>query len=255
MQPGRDSYPLRDVLAYPPAVLEREDHGIRVGVRYEREWQDGFGARGWKLNHTLADPEIIASTRETGDRIPTSVFVHDVLDHLLSGFAPSGHRAEAMALAQLGERTDSDIRGDYEQMVREDLLAGRVVGESLERFIGPWLLALAHGKKTPAGIIQTLCERMGKDRLVVRLVERFETLGHEGHHHARGSWEVLGLPHAGRASIGLALQKVLSQADTDVQRNDLEQAEAHIRISTHRVSLEVIHPGGRRVFAADVKTP
>jgi hypothetical protein len=29
---------------------------------------DGFGARGWKLNSTLDDPEIIASTRETGKR-------------------------------------------------------------------------------------------------------------------------------------------------------------------------------------------
>ncbi|MFN2348484.1 MAG: hypothetical protein ABR558_02765 [Thioalkalivibrio sp.] len=147
MQPGRDTYPLRDVLAYPPSVLKRDGNYVTVGAHYERIWQDGFGARGWKLNHTLNDPEIIASTRETGNSIPTSVFVHDVLDHLFSGFAPSGHRAEAMAMA---------------------------------------------------------------------------------------------------------LQKALTQAVTDAQHSDVDEAEVRIRISANRVSLEVIHPGGRRVFTTDV---
>jgi hypothetical protein len=49
---------------------------------YGRTWRDGFGARGWKVAGAVNDPEVIASTAETGERIPTSVFVHDILDHL-----------------------------------------------------------------------------------------------------------------------------------------------------------------------------
>jgi len=60
------------------------------------------------VNATIGDPEIIASTRETGQRINTSAFVHDILDHFLSGFGVSGHRSEAMTLIQLSKRTGSD---------------------------------------------------------------------------------------------------------------------------------------------------
>ena len=60
------------------------------------------------MNATIGDPEIIASTRETGQRINTSAFVHDILDHFLSGFGVSGHRSEAMTLIQLSKRTGSD---------------------------------------------------------------------------------------------------------------------------------------------------
>ncbi|MBK1716092.1 hypothetical protein [Thiocystis violacea] len=67
----------------------------------------------------LADPEIIASTRETGGVLPTSVLIHDALDHLISGFAPSGHRAEAMALAQLAERAVSRQRSASSRCMAE----------------------------------------------------------------------------------------------------------------------------------------
>jgi hypothetical protein len=88
--------PELDVPGYPPHMLHVDEARITIGARYRQTWTDGFGARGWKLNSTLGDPEIIASTHETGSAIPTSVLVHDILDHLLSGFAPSGHRAEAV---------------------------------------------------------------------------------------------------------------------------------------------------------------
>ena len=85
---------------------------VRVSCLYRRTWQDGFGARGWKLAGTANDPEVIASTAATGERIPTSVFVHDILDHFLCGLGPSGHRNEAVALLQLAARTgDEDYLG------------------------------------------------------------------------------------------------------------------------------------------------
>ena len=118
-----------DVAQYPSALLQITDTSVRVPVTYKQLWDDGFGARGWKINATISDPEIIASTRETGQNINTSVFIHDILDHFLSGFGVSGHRSEAMALIQLSNRTGSSPAPDYEQMVREDILNGRVNGE------------------------------------------------------------------------------------------------------------------------------
>jgi hypothetical protein len=114
------------VAQYPNNLLRIGDNSVQVPVTYKKVWDDGFGARGWKVNATIGDPEIIASTRETGQRINTSVFIHDILDHFLSGFGVSGHRSEAMALIQLSRRTGSDPRPDYEQLVREDILNGRV---------------------------------------------------------------------------------------------------------------------------------
>lgn len=81
---------------------------VEVSVTYRREWQDGYGARGWKLDVSLDDPEVIASTAEAGLRLPTSVLIQDILDHHLSGLALGGHRNEAVALHQLGLRTGAD---------------------------------------------------------------------------------------------------------------------------------------------------
>jgi len=112
--PAQESF--CSVEQYPQNLLRTDDDGVQVPVTYKKVWDDGFGARGWKVNATIGDPEIIASTRETGQRINTSVFIHDILDHFLSGFGVSGHRSEAMALIQLSKRTGSDPRPDYEQL-------------------------------------------------------------------------------------------------------------------------------------------
>ena len=244
--------PMRDVLAYPPHMLCVEQTRVIVGARYRRVWDDGFGARGWKPECALDDTWIIASTRETGDTIPTSVFVHDILDHLLSGFAPSGHRAEAMALVQLGSRTGSDITPDFEQLVREDLLAGHVNGEPLADFLGPDLTALA---PTPSGdpraLIDDLRRHLGEHELVRRLVLRFPILGQAGCPHARRSWARLGLPWTARTRLGLILQDLLDQADRWVESRHLAQAHAHIVLGTRGCTLALYIPGGIvRGFAA-----
>ena len=96
----------RSVEQYPQNLLRMADDGVQVPLTYKKVWDDGFGVRGWKVNVTIGDSEIIASTRETGQRINTSVFIHDILDHFLSGFGVSGHRSEAMALIQLSGNVD-----------------------------------------------------------------------------------------------------------------------------------------------------
>ncbi|MEW6611459.1 MAG: hypothetical protein ACOY5C_08085 [Pseudomonadota bacterium] len=187
---------------------------VAIPVTYRRTWPDGFGARGWKLDVTLDDPEIIASTAYHGGRIPTSVLIHDMLDHFVSGFRPSGHRAEAMALAQLAVRTGSDIRPDYEQMVDEDLMQGRVLGEPLEEFLPDSLLRLLPpGIGTNAEKIVYLSERFGHVELRTALVARFYELGAQGLPMARRNWRAIGLDYTRSSALGLCLQRLLEAAD------------------------------------------
>ena len=163
----------RDVAQYPRRYLYTDATGVHVPTTYRRVWDDGFGARGWKIDVSIGDPEIIASTRETGSRVETSVFVHDILDHLLSGFGVSGHRSEAMALAQLALRTASDIRSDFEQMVKEDLMKGRVNGENIREFIGPDLVSQVPAEVTEGrDVMGSLVARLGEAQVIARRAAR-----------------------------------------------------------------------------------
>ena len=186
--PTRNSY--IDVEQYPQDILKIGNDFIQVWATYKKVWDDGFGARGWKLNSTICDPEIIASTRETGQRINTSVFIHNILDHFLSGFGVSGHRSEAMALIQLSNRTGSNPRPDYEQMVREDIINGNVNGEDLLTFLPENLRAMVPSdtEMTDKEIIVFLKESLSEKYLIESLVENFFALGKSGENHASESW-------------------------------------------------------------------
>jgi len=236
----------RDVHAYPSTHLRLTLEGVRVPVSYRKTWNDGFGARGWKLDIASTDPVIIASTRETGGRIPTSVLIHDLLDHFLSGFDISGHRAEAMALIQLGKRTGSDIRRDYLQMVREDLHYGRVNHESLASFLPPALIANARmdGHIDGRELIQALQSEMGVEELEERLVQHFMDLGERGEAHAQDSLRLLGLKPSRCREIGLALQRVLAEVDQRVENEGIERLNATFIISNEQCALEIINAAG-----------
>lgn len=222
-----------DVEQYPQTLLQILDDAVQVQVSYKKVWDDDFGARGWKLDATIGDPEIIASTRDTGQKIPTSVFVHDILDHFLSGFGVSGHRSEAMALIQLYKRTGSDPRPDYEQMVKEDIINGRVNGESLITFLPEKLRAMLPEESMMADkeIIEFLKGSVDEKHLITSLVENFFTLGKSGENHASKSWKKLGLDTKKRTEIGLALQNVLNEVDRIAEESGVETIKASIIIS------------------------
>jgi hypothetical protein len=241
---GPDQSSFNDVAQYRSDLLQQVNGSVQVPVTYKKVWDDGFGARGWKVNATIGDPEIIASTRETGQRINTSVFVHDILDHFLSGFGVSGHRSEAMALIQLSKRTGSSPESDYEQLVREDILNGRVNGESLRDFLPAELCDMIpeNSQMTDKETIDSLKEKLGEKRLIKYLIDNFYRLGRVGESHAAESWKRLGLNPEKRAAIGLALQALLEVVDQRVEALGVEKLRGYIRINNRHVSFTMQGP-------------
>lgn len=230
-----------NVKQYPSELLQKVNDSVLVAVTYRKMWNVGFGVRGWKVNATIGDPEIIASTRETGQRINTSVFIHDILDHFLSGFGVSGHRSEAMALIQLSKRTGSDPRPDYEQLVREDILHGRVNGENFRDFLPACLHSIIpeNSGMTDKEMIIYLNEKLGEKCLIKYLVDNFFKVGKEGENHADESWKILGLDTKMRTNIGLALQSLLEFIDQTVEKIGINELHGVIRIDNRHVTFNM----------------
>jgi len=238
LEQAKSSY--KDVTQYPHKFLQINLDKIRIPVTYKKSWDDGFGARGWKVDVAIGDPQIIASTRETGQRINTSVFIHDILDHFLSGFGVSGHRSEAMALIQLAMRTGSSPESDYKQIIEEDILNGRVNGESMKSFLPSSLIDLLpdNADKSDKEIISFLKNALGVDRLTDTLVNHFFTLGKAGKKHAENNWMKLGLNHYKQTEMGDALQKILIEIDNKADELNIEEIKGRITIDNKHVSFD-----------------
>ncbi|MDA3869305.1 MAG: hypothetical protein PF589_05035 [Gammaproteobacteria bacterium] len=227
----------RDVRNYPEKFLKIIGDKLCLPVTYKKSWDDGFAARGWKLDASIGDPQIIASTRETGENINTSVFVHDILDHFLSGFGVSGHRSEAMALMQLSKRTGSDPRPDYEQNIREDILNGYVNGEPFAEFLPDQITELlpSDTKMSDKEISAFLKQNITANYLNDILVQHFFTLGKAGENHAIASRRKLGLVPDKQTETGLTLQKLLEHIDSEVKQADIDSLEGFISIDNSHV--------------------
>ncbi len=216
---------------------------VQLHCFYRSVWQDGFGARGWKLASAIDDPAVIAATAETGERIPTSVFVHDILDHTLCGLAMSGHRNEAVALIQLATRTGMAPTPDYAQMVDEDLLSRYASSELLYDFL-PCDLAekIPAGLRDGATIVTLLQDQLGLETLRQRLIDRFFELGEAGSPKAQQCFVEHGLDYHRRGPLGLALQQLLEHADALVQRREWQSATAKVWITAQRCGFHILAP-------------
>jgi len=220
---------------------------VEIPISYRREWDDGFGARGWKLDVAVDDPAVIAATAETGSRIPTSVVVHDVLDHWLCGLPLSGHRNEAGALYQLSVRTGSDPGPDFAQMVDEDLMHGRANGERLRDFLPPWLLEWAPERiDDDHKLIEALTQQLGAPALRQALIMRFFELGAAYAQQAVTEFEGVGLDYSRRSVYGEGLQQALRAADDWALREDLDQVRGMFILETERCSLDIEAPASVR---------
>ncbi len=221
----------------------REILPLSILVTYRHEWQDGYGARGWKLNCALDDPNVIAATAETGCRINTSVLIHDILDHYISGFPLSGHRNEAMALTQLASRTGSDPRADYEQMVDEDLMQGRVSGESFRSFLPEHLIRLLpEDSLSGKEIIEFLKEKTGHTSLRSILADHFFELGQQGIPMARANWRRHELDYEQRKGFGICLQNLLERGEEIIARGQHVDAAGKFVVSNRQCGLYIYNP-------------
>lgn len=223
---------------------------VHIPVTYMSSWNDGFGARGWKLDCSIGEPSVIAATAEAGQRIPTSVLVHDMLDHHLCGVDIGGHRNEAVALIQLQKRTGSDPLPDFIQIINEDLMHGRVNGESLHSFLPDDLKQLLTDViEDDKQVITLLCDKLGKDWLRQRLLQQFVDIGHEAERSAQQSFEKHGLYYSKRSKIGLCLQTVLREADQLLRERNVEQAHAQFWIDNQQCGLELRQPLQKSLFS------
>jgi hypothetical protein len=169
--------------------------------------------------------------------------VHDILDHSLCGLGPSGHRNEAVALLQLAERTGADPTPDFAQMVDEDLLQGRVLGETFQELLPQELTdTLPAGIRDGRAIVERLRLRLGPGVLRERLIARFFELGRAGSSEARKHYASHGLDFARRGPLGLALQRLLARADNRVRETNLEAAAGAISITPRHCRVEIREP-------------
>ena len=217
----------------------KHDHQLTLAATYKSAWDDGFGARGWKLDVSIDDPAVIASTSETGEQIPTSVFVHDILDHHLCGLELSGHRNEAIALTLLSSRTGSSPIPDFTQMTEEDILRGNVSGEKMKTFLPDKLTQIVPKKiiNDDKLLIGYLTGFIGERTLKNYIVEHFIDLGQSGLSPAQNNWKKTGLNFKQRKSIGLCIQNLLEQSDPELQQDFVESIHGEFQISNNECQL------------------
>ena len=214
----------------------------RISVTYRDEWQDGFGARGWKLDAAMRNSTVIASTAYTGENVPTSVLIHDILDHFLCGFGFSGHRNETMAVIQLASRTGADTGISLHPMV-EEVMRGLILGESIETFLPDTLKRhLPDGPLSNEERMSYLSRRLGKQRLRSLLLAHFQAIGEEGIGPAKAHWHRAGLDYDRRTAIGLCLQELLVQADAMALTQRWQHARACLRVDNGECGISIEYP-------------
>lgn len=227
------------------------DAAVPVPVTWQREWHDGFGARGWKLDVSIGEPSVIAATAEHGERVPTSVLVHDILDHHLCGFGIGGHRNEAMALMQLASRTGADPRPDFRQIVEEDIMQGHCNGESLRSFLPTELAArIPADPQDGKAIIDLLLAAMDSEVLRDRLVQHFVDIGESVQSQVEAHWRGLGLRYDRRGAMGLALQKLLVRMDAQAREEHWGRAHGRFMVGDRECAMVLDTPVPRRFTAA-----
>ena len=213
---------------------------VKIPVTYKHRWDDDFGARGWKLDCSIQEPSVIAATAEAGQNIPTSVLIHDMLDHHLCGVDIGGHRNEAIALIQLAIRTGADPRLDYAQIVEEDLMHDHINGEPMASFLPEDLLELIPSTlESPNKSISLLRESLGDEVLRKRLIEHFFNLGQAAKQQAESAFRSTGLDYTQRTEMGLCLQKVLQYADKVVKETNTQVTHGIFRINQCQCGVEL----------------
>lgn len=228
---------------------------VIVPTLYAEQWDDGFGARGWKLDFPDLGADVIAATPYTGERVPTSVFVHDLVDHHLCGFRLSGYLDEAGALVQLAERTGSNPVADFQQIIDEDLLSGLAAGPDWKDLLPASLVAEIDPRADSKAALGDLRRKFGDGLLRALFTAGFVQQGWRRRDSARAAWTAQGLDHAARPRIALALQELFEWMDAQVQAHAWPRARGAFSITSHAVEHRFAEPVRERRVVAVAPPP
>ncbi len=230
----------------PDMHVATDAAGVSIPAEYADAWEDGFGVRGWKLDLPGRGADVIAATPYTGERIPTSVFVHDIVDHHLCGFALSGYTDEAGALIQLAERTGSDPVPDFVQIIDEDLLPGAFESDDWRELLPASLMAVVEAAPDPRSGMARLREQWGDAVLRALWIAGFVETGWGLAAGAREAWERHGLDYARRAATARALQRLFEQVDATVLDQGWVHARGVFRVAPAGVGFRFEEPAAGR---------
>lgn len=219
------------------------DLSLQIPITYQDEWHDGFGARGWKLDCATGHSEMIASTSCLGGKSPTSVIVHDVVDHHLSGFGwtlPD----EAKAIVIHGLRNGIEVLSSLESLA-DDLLRESPPACAIEAFLPPEIAVAfdfegsAHHTK-----VRLLIEKFERDELRAMLAKQLHVVGLMGIPEALTRWHMIGLTVEDLPATGFAIQRLLVSAETAIDAQHENVANAILEVLPGRCLL-VLRIAGR----------
>lgn len=202
----------------------------QIGLTYRSEWHDGFGAQGWKLNVAMDDPKVIACTAYTGTKSPTSVLVHDILDHLVSGFWFSGFKNEARATAIHGLRNGIEVRSSYESMT-DDILSAEGATDEIMDLLPTSITDSIPEQKPLIEMIATIRENFDLAEVRSEIIEGFFRIGLSGIPVAISNWQEKHLDFEKIHSIGLCLQALLVEVQDIIKRWAVEFAYGQVTVN------------------------
>lgn len=222
---------------------------------YRREWQDGYGAQGWKLDIAIHDHEVIACTSYTGQKSQTSVLIHDLLDHLVSGFWLSGYHNEARATAMHGLRNGIEVRSSYEHMI-EEILQSRNLGEPFQNFLPSKVVnGIPENCVLDVQKFDFLLERLGPHELRTMLLQGFLAVGISGIPVAYEQWKKQGLLFERMNAIGRCLQRLQERGEELIAEANANSATGSFQIAneTGRLILALGQDGARKEISGFVE--
>ena len=206
-----------------------QPNGTQFDVTYHSEWQDGYGAQGWKLNVTMHDPDVIACTPYPGNKTPTSVLVHDILDHLVCGFGLSGFANEARATAMHGIRNGIEVRSSYEWMA-DEILSTKLLNVQITDFLPESIMDSIPTPSTADKTMALLLENNDRADIRNHLVAGFFRVGLSGIPIAISNWQNQRLDFNRMYSIGVCLQALFIEAQDIIVSRTVETARGQILV-------------------------
>ena len=219
---------------------------LEFPLLYRSEWQDGYGAQGWKLDVAVKDRQVIACTSYTGQKSQTSVLIHDLLDHLVSGFWLSGYRNEARATAMHGLRNGIEVRSSYEHMI-EDILRSKNLDEPFHDFLPSRLTEeIPENCVTDVEKFDFLLERLGAEELRSLLLQGFLRVVIGGIPLAYEQWKKQHLLFEEMNAIGRCLQRLQVRGESLIAETGVDRAAGSFQIGNEVCKL-VLQLGQDRV--------